>query len=90
MIDGNLGSRIYHVNLTGFDTHSNQLLRHAELLDNLFRRLYSTVLSDWFGIPAEDVLSVFESEYERFPFIESTSTVGTDDANVPITFTLDP
>jgi uncharacterized protein (DUF1501 family) len=32
MISGGLGSRIYYANFGGFDTHSNQTPKHAELL----------------------------------------------------------
>ena len=35
LIKGQLGARIYHVTLGGFDTHANQLSVHANLLNNL-------------------------------------------------------
>ena len=35
LIKGNLGSRIYHVILSGFDTHANQANVHGRLLQNL-------------------------------------------------------
>ncbi len=169
MIKGNLGTRIYHVNLSGFDTHSNQLSRHTTLLDNLsrsvaafledlqvsgyqdnalvmtfsefgrridqngsagtdhgtaaplflfgsgvaggifgehsnledvdrsgnmehttdFRRVYATVLNDWFGISESDVAAVFGSVYDMIPFIENPSTVSTDTPGIPQSFTLE-
>jgi len=35
LIRGRLGSHIYHLNLGGFDTHSNQLTRHESLMQQL-------------------------------------------------------
>jgi uncharacterized protein (DUF1501 family) len=35
LIKGNLGSRIYHVSIGGFDTHANQLGDHGQLLNAL-------------------------------------------------------
>lgn len=35
LIRGGLGANIYHLNLGGFDTHSNQLTRHASLMQQL-------------------------------------------------------
>ena len=35
LIRGRLGTNIYHLNMGGFDTHSNQLVRHASLMQQL-------------------------------------------------------
>ncbi len=35
LIRGGLGASMYHINLGGFDTHSNQLSRHAVLMNEL-------------------------------------------------------
>jgi uncharacterized protein (DUF1501 family) len=35
LIRGGLGASMYHINLGGFDTHSNQLNRHAVLMNEL-------------------------------------------------------
>lgn len=35
LIRGGLGASMYHINLGGFDTHSNQINRHAALMSEL-------------------------------------------------------
>jgi uncharacterized protein (DUF1501 family) len=168
MIKGQLGTRIYHVNLSGFDTHSNQIGRHTGLFDNLsrsvsaflqdlevtghqddalvmtfsefgrrinqngsagtdhgtaaplflfgsgvnggmygehpdlgdvdksgnmkfttdFRRVYASVLNDWFGITDENVATVLGSEFDIIPFVSNPSTVATDTPSIPSGFSL--
>ena len=36
LIDGGLGSKVYHLAMGGFDTHANQASRHESLLTHLF------------------------------------------------------
>ncbi|NBC18857.1 MAG: DUF1501 domain-containing protein [Bacteroidetes bacterium] len=75
-IKGRLGARIYHVNLSGFDTHSNQegthalLLRYlAEAVDAFLRDLAADDL-------AEDVLVMTFSEFGRR--VQENGSQGTD------------
>ncbi len=79
-IRGGLGSKIYHVSLAGFDTHSEQAERHPQLLgqlsqgvDALLRDLESDGL-------AENVLVMTFSEFGRT--IWENGSGGTDHATV--------
>jgi len=76
LIKGNLGTRIYHVNLAGFDTHSNQLSRHTGLLDNLSQSVEAFLSDMNVGDQAEDVLVMTFSEFGRR--ISQNGSAGTD------------
>lgn len=73
-IKGNLGSKIYMVNLRGFDTHDAQAETHQELLMNL-----STAVNEFYedlGSQQSQVLSMAYSEFGRR--IEENASLGTD------------
>ncbi len=75
LINANLGIRVISVNLGGFDTHSDQLGSHANLmarLDEGVGAFFSTVAA---GFKARTTLMTF-SEFGRRP--EDNDTSGTD------------
>jgi hypothetical protein len=169
LIKGNLGTKIYLVQLGGFDTHANQMEDHAALItelstavsdfyndlesdsrsedvliatfsefgrrvfsngaagtdhgtaaplfvfgdsvnggligsdpqleaenldeyDNLiheydFRQVYTTLLTDWFGIEDEDASAALGGDFDKVPFLDTTS-VSTEAQNGPVSFKL--
>lgn len=73
-IKGNLGTKIYMVNLGGFDTHDAQKDEHRELMEIL-----STSLAQFYediGVQKDNVLSMVFSEFGRR--IEENASLGTD------------
>lgn len=76
MIAAGLGTRIYSLDLAGFDTHSNQLGRHAELMGEVSGAI-SAFLSDLRGKKLADKVIVMPfSEFGRRPYENGSS--GTD------------
>ena len=76
LIKGGLGSRIYLVQLGGFDTHSNQVRQHANLLRQLAAgvRDFSADLAA--GGRAEEVMMMTFSEFGRR--VQANASGGTD------------
>jgi uncharacterized protein (DUF1501 family) len=76
MIKGNLGTKVYMVTLSGFDTHANQKDDHEYLLNNLSNSVklffddLATVGQD------ENVLAMTFSEFGRRP--DENGSLGTD------------
>jgi len=76
LIKGGLKTKIYVVELDGFDTHSNQIGKHEELLKQLAAAV-DTFYKDLEGTEYEEnVLSVTFSEFGRR--IEQNESPGTD------------
>jgi len=78
LIRGGLGSRIYMVELDGFDTHSNQVNRHEDLLKKLaeaMKAFQDELDSDNNGVN-QKVLSVVYSEFGRT--VKQNSQTSTD------------
>lgn len=76
LIKGRLGSRIYMVSMTGFDTHANQLTRHEDLL----RQLSDSVVAFYAdlaraGLEKQVVAATF-SEFGRR--VNENGSAGTD------------
>ncbi|MEM1095022.1 MAG: DUF1501 domain-containing protein [Bacteroidota bacterium] len=76
LIHGRLGSRIYHVSLVGFDTHSGQIERHPALLSELSSAIHSFLEDLEGGGRAQDVLVMTFSEFGRTIWENGSS--GTD------------
>lgn len=170
LIKGNLGTKIYLVTLSGFDTHADQLDLHANLINTLssavsdfyndlaadnrseevliatfsefgrrvysngaegtdhgtaaplfifgdsvnggligsdpllepenldpynnliaeydFRQVYTTLLTDWFGLDESEASITLGDEFEKIPFLNSGATVSTGNREQPIAFQL--
>lgn len=76
LIKGRLGSRIYMVSMTGFDTHANQLSRHEDLL----RQLSDAIVAFYDDLSkagvADQVLAATFSEFGRR--VNENGSFGTD------------
>ncbi len=76
LIKGNLGTKIYSVELGGFDTHAKQSERHPillQLLGEAINQFYTDLAADGW---ADKVLSVTYSEFGRR--VEQNASDGTD------------
>ncbi len=76
LIKGNLGAKIYHVALQGFDTHSGQLEPHTELLSVLARVVDAFIQDIAIDNPDTKVLTMTYSEFGRR--IGQNGSEGTD------------
>ena len=65
LIKGQLGARIYHVTLGGFDTHANQVGVHANLLNNLSRGIDTFLQDITEGGMEDNVVVMTFSEFGR-------------------------
>ncbi|MEM8488010.1 MAG: DUF1501 domain-containing protein [Bacteroidota bacterium] len=65
LIKGELGARIYHVTLGGFDTHANQVGAHANLLRNLSESIDAFMQDIGVAGLEEDVMVMTFSEFGR-------------------------
>ena len=74
LIKGGLGTRIYLIQLSGFDTHADQAGEHAALLDVLARGVAAFTAD--LGGHAERVLTMTFSEFGRR--VEENGSGGTD------------
>ncbi len=76
MIAGGLPSRVYYVELGGFDTHANQLNRH----DNLMKELGDGIAAFWDDLKSQEnddrVLMMTFSEFGRR--VKANASGGTD------------
>ena len=76
LIKGNLGAKIYHVSLAGFDTHAGQLNSHESLLDTLANSV-DAFLQDIGQIDNDtEVLVMTYSEFGRR--VAQNGSAGTD------------
>ena len=55
--------------LSNLDQHNNLLIQHD------FRQLYSSIITDWFGLDQEIATNVFGQEFESIPFVQSPLSV---------------
>ena len=76
LIKGGLPSRMYAVSIGGFDTHSNQLNRHPQLLGEIADAV--TAFYADLGLDASRVLTMTFSEFGRT--ISQNGSAGTDHA----------
>ncbi len=76
LIKGQLGAKIYHVTLGGFDTHSNQLGDHATLLSRLSEALDAFMRDIALDESDNEVLAMTFSEFGRR--VEQNGSNGTD------------
>ena len=76
MISAGMGTRIYSLDIGGFDTHSNQLARHARLMGELSGAI-STFIADLEAKKLADQVIVMPfSEFGRRPY--ENGSAGTD------------
>ncbi len=76
LIKGQLGAKIYHVTLSGFDTHSNQPGNHATLLARLGEALDAFMRDIALDESDNEVLAMTFSEFGRR--VEQNGSNGTD------------
>lgn len=76
LIKGGLGTRLYMVELNGFDTHANQPELHASLLNSLAQNTAAFFTDLEAGGHAERTLAMTFSEFGRRP--EQNGSMGTD------------
>ena len=74
LIKGNLGARIYVVNIGGFDTHANQAQGHGNKLLRLSEAV--AAFQEDLGNQSQDVLTMTFSEFGRR--VEENGSNGTD------------
>jgi uncharacterized protein (DUF1501 family) len=55
--------------LSNLDQHNNLLIQHD------FRQLYSSIITDWFGLDQEIATNVFGQEFETIPFVQSPLSI---------------
>lgn len=76
LIKGDLGAKIYHVTLSGFDTHAQQVNAHANLLNNLATAV-DAFLQDIATVGREeDIMVMTFSEFGRR--VGENGSFGTD------------
>ena len=76
MIKGNLGARLYVLEIGGFDTHSGQLSRHQQILGRLAGGMSAFYADLATGGAQDDVLAMTFSEFGRR--VEENGSAGTD------------
>ena len=76
LIKGQLGARIYHVTLGGFDTHANQLGAHSNLLRNLAEAMNSFLQDITAAGMQDNVMLMTFSEFGRR--VGQNGSFGTD------------
>ncbi|MBO6576494.1 MAG: DUF1501 domain-containing protein [Rhodothermales bacterium] len=80
LIKGGLGSRVYHVSLSGFDTHALQIDAHPALLSEFATATTAFLADIEAGGRANDVLVMTFSEFGRT--VAENGARGTDHATV--------
>ena len=53
-----------------------------------FRQVYTTLLTDWFGLDESEASITLGDEFEKIPFLNSGATVSTGNREQPIAFQL--
>ena len=86
LIKGGLGAKVYHVSLSGFDTHALQAETHARLLSEFSAATTAFMDDVAVGGRAEDVLLMTFSEFGRT--VVENGARGTDHATVAPMFLL--
>jgi len=86
VIVGNLGMRVGHITLGGFDTHSNQLAEHTALMETLDAGLTAFYRDLAAHGRADDVLVLTWSEFGRR--VQQNANGGTDHGAGSILFAL--
>lgn len=86
LIKGGLGAKVYHVSLSGFDTHALQAETHARLLAEFSASTTAFMDDVALGGRAEDVLLMTFSEFGRT--VVENGARGTDHATVAPMFLL--
>jgi uncharacterized protein (DUF1501 family) len=76
MIKGGLGARVYVLQIGGFDTHSDQLNRHQQILGRLASGMSAFYADLAAGGAQDDVLAMTFSEFGRR--VEENGSNGTD------------
>jgi len=76
LIKGNLGTKVYMISMSGFDTHGNQPLAHERLMSNLSVAVNNFYQDIAFTNQDEKVLSMTFSEFGRRIF--ENGSKGTD------------
>jgi len=71
-----------HPSLTDLDKGGNMI----NGID--FRSVYGTVLTDWFGLPNDDVIELLGKDYGQIPIIDSMFSTGTDQTTLPQSISL--
>ncbi len=88
LIKGNLGSKIYMVSISGFDTHANQNQTHPGLWEGISKSIkafYDDLAAD---DRQDDVLTMTFSEFGRR--IEENASLGTDHGTAAPMFLFGP
>ena len=76
LIKGNLGAKIYHLSMIGFDTHANQLNSHANLLDGLAKAVDAFLRDMAAETSDKEILVMTYSEFGRR--VNQNGSRGTD------------
>jgi uncharacterized protein (DUF1501 family) len=85
-IVGNLGMRVGHITLGGFDTHNNQLAEHTDLMETLDAGLTAFYRDLTAHGKADDVLVLTWSEFGRR--VQQNANGGTDHGAGSVLFAL--
>jgi len=54
-----------------------------------YRSVYTSILDDWFGLPADDLNSVIPGQYNKIDFVDALATSNPVQNEIPRTVTLD-
>ncbi len=87
LVNRNLGIRVLNVTLDGFDTHTNELVNHADLMTSLdagIEMLFTTLSPTW----ADNVVAMTFSEFGRRP--NENDGGGTDHGTAASHFVVGP
>ena len=76
LIKGNLGAKMYHVSLAGFDTHASQVNSHESLLSTLANSVNAFLQDIQMGNTDREVLVMTYSEFGRR--VAQNGSAGTD------------
>ncbi|MGH2632374.1 MAG: DUF1501 domain-containing protein, partial [Tepidiformaceae bacterium] len=85
-IVGNLGMRVGHITLGGFDTHSRETLDHTQLMTELYQGLTAFYQDLSVQGKADDVLVLTWSEFGRR--VQENANGGTDHGSASVMFAL--
>jgi len=68
--------------LSSLDQNNNLFIQHD------FRQLYSSIITDWFGLDQNIANTVFGQEFESIPFIQTPLSI--KQTPIPANFTMEP